>query len=115
VGWSDLRTAARRTVHATFGEPFPYTAPGETVSSVDVVVRHRTRVAIHGGEDNEYATLQEGVNRLIFSSEDLAAKGVTLRRGGRVVVPPFTLELDQPEPVTGPIEVPWSVVTVDGD
>ena len=115
VGWSDLRAAARRTVHFTFGEPFAYLAPGETVSSVNLVVRHRTRENVLVPADGEYASLLQGVNKIVFSADDLVAKGVTPRRGGRIVLPPFVLELDQPEPPTGPIEVPWSVVDVTNE
>ena len=111
VGWSDLRATARRTVHGTFGEPFAYVPPDGS-AAVALLARHRTRLTIHGGPDDEYATLQEGVNNVVFSSEDLAAKGVTLKRGGRITIPPFVLELDQPVPLNGPIEVVWSVVDV---
>ena len=107
VGWTDLRTTARRIVHGTFGEPFAYMVGGVTTM---LVVRHKTRQAIHGSADDEYATVLEGVNRLVFDADDLATKGVTLQRGGRVALPPFVLELDQPEPRNGPVEVAWSVV-----
>jgi hypothetical protein len=109
VGWSDLRTAARRTVHATFGEPFAYTVDGQTTM---LVVRHRTRQSVHGGPDDEYATLLEGVNQLVFSVDDLAANSIVLKRGARVTLPPFLLELDQPVPRNGPVDVVWSVVDV---
>lgn len=111
VGWSDLRAAARRTVHATFGEPFAYVPPGGG-TAVMLSVRHRTRNAIHGSADDEFATLLEGVNQLVFNAEELALAGITLQRGGRVTLPPFVLELDQPVPLNGPIDVPWSVVDV---
>lgn len=77
-----------------------------------LTVRYRTRQDVIAPFDSEYANVVESANRLVFSSEDLADKGVTLQRGGRVAAPPFLFELDQPEPLTGPVEVPWTVTDV---
>lgn len=58
-----------------------------------------------------YATIVEGVTRLIFNREELAAKNVTLRQRGRISIPAYNmrLELDTRDPYDGPVTEKWSV------
>lgn len=60
----------------------------------------------------DYAEVFENVERIIFSDEDLAARGLVPMRNGTVTFPNFgnfRLTLDAREPRDGPIKQCWTI------
>ena len=105
MSFADLKAQARQAVHDTLAVPAFY-------EGVPITVRHHTRSLVHGDIGGEYASIQEGINRLVFDRNALADAGVTLVRGGVVTIPVYglALELDQPEAEDGPVTAHWQVV-----
>jgi hypothetical protein len=87
MGWQDTRAAARGVVHATFGIPATYYAPGSAVG-VPVRVRHHTAMWTGGDLDREgYAEQVEDVNRIVLDSTEVSAdyKGKVVLGNGDVL------------------------------
>lgn len=81
MGWQEIRAAARDVVHATFGFPAMYFAPGSGVGQL-VTVRHHTGTWTGGDLDREgYAEQIEDVNRIVIDTEE-----VTPQHKGRLVL-----------------------------
>lgn len=119
---SEIKAQARTALHGAMAEPASYLAPGvggETYPSVEQIeaglsltVRWHTKMKITGERDSSDVGLLEGVNRLIFSDDNLAALGLTLTRLGVITIPGYSksLRLDHPEESDGPLNVYWSVI-----
>lgn len=116
--WADIRTRTRRDVHRTFAVPCVLTTADGTFT---LNVRLHGRMVLGGDIDGEaYATIIEGVSRVIFNREDLAllagGLGVKPVRGDRVVFPDYfgpgqdaALELDARDQYDGTIVEKWTV------
>jgi hypothetical protein len=111
--WLDFRSRMRRDVHAAFA--YAATYEDDVVTTPETItVRwhdHTERVGnINGGD---YAEILSTIEHLLFNNEEIAAKGLTLKRGGLVKLTDFgnyELKLDVLEPPDGPIKVTWTVV-----
>lgn len=124
------RAQIRKTVHSTFSVQAFYR--NNTVDvPVELTVRYHTKMAMQGGpSDSEgYAQWYENIDRLIFSTSELAAKSVTLNRAGVLWIPGYAdgltytldsqlagpvagaiaFELDVAEPINDPEYVHWTV------
>ena len=97
AGWSELRAAARATVHETFGLPASYLAPGEGVPALLISVRWHYGAIRHGDLNRDgYAQVQEGQHRLVFDTLE-----VTPERNAVVAVEGVEYLVDFLHPVTG--------------
>lgn len=119
MGLSALKTQAREALHGAMAEPASYTFGGvvyPTAEQLDaglsLTVRWHTKMKIVGERDSSDVGLLEGVNRLVFNTEELAALGLTLTRLGIVDIPGYNkrLRLDVHEDSDGPVNDYWSVI-----
>ncbi len=118
----DAKALARRAVHDTLAGPALYRGPAPDGAPDDFVppvfelaVRWHNRLDRSGiGDEPGYAAVLEGINRVVFDQDELATKGLTLERLGRVTLVKFgtVFRLDTREPSDGPINEVWSVVPV---
>jgi hypothetical protein len=110
--WFDIRTKARRDVHAAFSVPGLYEDPS-TAEPVELAVRWHNQFGIPTGDvaGGNYAQILETVDRIVFDGPELVEKGLTLRRGGKITLVEYglTFELDVREPNTSPGTVVWTV------
>jgi hypothetical protein len=113
---ADAKTQARRDLHSAAAVPAVYTDDTLDGQSFDLTVRWHTKLSRNGASDQGFdATIIEGIERLVFSSDELACQELTLIRGGTVTITWPTgeiskFELDNREPQDGPINVYWGVV-----
>lgn len=119
---SELKGQARRALHGAMAEPASYLAPGvggvtyptadQDADGLKLTVRWHTKMRIVGERDSSDVGLLEGVNRLIFSADELDALGLTLARLGVVTIPGYSksLRLDRLEEPDGPHNIYWSVI-----
>lgn len=107
-----IRSQMRRGVHAAFAVDATYEDDVVT-PALDVSVRWANKQGRVGNLDNgDYAEILESIDRLHFDSEELAAKGITLKRQGVVTLTEFgnaQFELDVREQADGPIRITWTV------
>lgn len=121
MSFLDLKARTRRLVQQTFAVPCVLqTGAG----SFTVTARHHNKMALGGDIAGEgYASIIEGINRVIFNREELSALddgiGVTPARGDRVIFFDYngtgldvTVELDARDPFDGPIDEKWTVAPV---
>lgn len=118
MSFLDLKTNARRSVHTAFAVPCVLTN-GD--GSRPTTARLHTRISMGGDIASEgYAGIIEGINRVVFSRELLAALdgglGVVPARGDKVVFTNYiapgvdlALDLDARDTYEGPIDERWSV------
>ncbi len=112
--WADIKIAARRVTHQTFGRAATYAAPGSVGDPVALTVRWHAAGARVGdlGSDG-YAEMVTTRDRVVFDLEELATLGVTPERGGVVTItdeaPPLAVELDTQNEPTGPVADVWLV------
>lgn len=92
--------------------PAFYTDVG--TASTPVTVRWHNKLVNNGASiDGFDATIIEGINRLVFQESELEAAGISLRRGGQVLIPDYdnaTFKLDSDAPQDGPENIYWNVV-----
>lgn len=82
MGWRETRATARDAVHAAFGVPATYYAPGSE-TAVPVNVRHHSQIVPSGDLEREgYADQIIDVNRVVFDTTEVSPV-----RKGRVVMP----------------------------
>ena len=100
--------------------PEDYTGPRLTV-------RYLSKLDTSGDLDGSYGEVIDGIDRLVFSDENVAvvnealqAAGeapLVLSRGAEVVIPSYKglrFALDAQEPPDGPLETVWSVARLRG-
>lgn len=83
----------------------------------NVTVRWHNKLVTNGASQDGFdAQIIEGVNRLVFQSDQLTLAGVTLRGKGLVYIPGYNaiFKLITQEPQDGPLNVYWNV-TYQGD
>lgn len=114
----DIKAKSRRDVHRTFAVPCVLTTVDGTFSCT---ARLHGRMVLGGDIAGEgYATIVEGVSRVVFNREELAVlnagTAVAPVRGDRVVFSdyfavgqPAILELDARDAFEGPIDEKWAV------
>lgn len=120
--WSSLKAMSRRAVHDTFKVQATY-QDQFLESPVPVYVRWHNRIGVIGQETSQgYAEVIEGIDRIIFSREELeethlisgTGKPVKPMKNGVVTLvdPLFNnakLVLDTKQPDVGPIDEVWNV------
>lgn len=111
--FAEIRAQARRTIHAKFQVPATY--EDDVVPATAVAVRWHNRFvkAVGDTAGGDFAEIIENIDRIIFNSEELAAKSIAPKRDGIVrlqPMPDLVLLLDVREPVDGPINVIWTVI-----
>jgi hypothetical protein len=110
-----LVALARRTTQKVFGTTGNYDHPS-IPEPVELSVRWHNRLVVQGDlVEAGYGNIIDGVNRLIFSREQLVELGLVLQQSGRVSLsdPLYAgavLILDSKEPHVGPVEEIWNVV-----
>lgn len=111
--WLAARTKARRDIHAALSYSATYEDGIVTVPTPITVRWHAKTERVGNINGGDYAEILSTLHRIIFNSEELAAAGITPRRGGVVKLTGFgdyELELDILEPPDGPIKVVWTVI-----
>lgn len=110
---AEIKARARKAVHTAFSVPAEHRSYGETTPNTLNVRWHNKLVLQGNGTSDGYAETIEGIDRLVFDIEELAAKGLTLERGDTVTMGPLyqgvVLVLEEKEPMTGPVEQKWWV------
>jgi hypothetical protein len=122
MGLSAIKTQARAALHGAMAEPATYTAPGvggatyPTPEQIDaglsLTVRWHNKMKITGERDSSDVGILEGINRLVFNTENLDALGLTMARLGIIEIPGYgkRFRLDAHEEPDGPLNDYWSVV-----
>jgi hypothetical protein len=119
VGLSEIKTQARDALHGAMAESASYSFGGVTyptdaqiAAGLSLTVRWHNKMRIAGERTSDDAGILEGINRLIFNTENLAALGLTLDRLGTVVIPGYSksFRLDYEEEPDGPLNTYWSVI-----
>lgn len=112
--FAEIKAKARRDVHASLSIAARYESYSQDVTA-DLSIRWHNKLALLGDMDNGgYASVIEGVERIIFMRSELTAKGIELNEGDNIIVtaPGFEnahLILSTREPIVGPVEVVWQV------
>jgi len=110
-----IKAKARRDVHRAFGVAASHTDVVSGVLTEDLSVRwHNKQVLLGDLQDSGYASVIEGIERVIFERAELVAKGITLKKGDVITITAEGFEnakliIHEREPIVGPIEVKWWV------
>jgi hypothetical protein len=116
---SELKTQARQALHGAMAEPASYSfdgdtfpTPEQTAAGLGLTVRWHTKMRIVGERDSSDTGILEGINRLVFSTAELDALGLTLARTGVISIPGYDkeLQLDHHEDSDGPLNDYWGVI-----
>jgi hypothetical protein len=116
---SEIKAQARQALHGAMGEPVSYSFGGVTyptdeqiAAGLSLTARWHNKMRIQGERDSSDVGILEGINRLVFNTDNLAALGLTLERLGEVTVPGYgkSFRLDQHEEPDGPFNDYWSVI-----
>lgn len=111
--FASVKAQTRKVVHDTMSVAALYS--DAQVTDAEITVRFHTKINRFGDMlEHGWSEVVEGVNRLIFSSDELSEKSITLRNGGvvKLTAPGFediSLALHVQEPATGPSQVVWQV------
>jgi hypothetical protein len=113
ASWLQQRAEARRVIHAAFGVAATYEDDTLAAPVVISVRWHSKRELVGNINGGDYAEILSTIQNLLFNSEEMATKGITLKQGGLVKLTEFNdyqFMLDVQEPPDGPIKIVWSVV-----
>jgi hypothetical protein len=131
----DIKERARRAIHGKLAIPatlidddhpdgliFAEDYTGETLT-----VRYHNKLDRSGDLDGNYAEIIDGIDKLVFLDENVAAVSaglvangeapLVLSRGAQVAIEGYkglTFTLDTQEPPDGPLETRWVVARVRG-
>lgn len=109
------KAKARRAVHSALSVHARYESYSPDVPAVELSVRWHNKIAVMGDlESGGYASVIEGIERIIFDRTELKKKGVHLDEGDRVYITAegfddVCLTLKTQEPIVGPVEVIWQI------
>lgn len=117
---SELKTQARAALHGAMAEPASYSfgggdpvpTPEQIEAGLNLTVRWHNKMRIQGERDSSDVGIIEGINRLVFNTDNLAALDLTLERLGVVTIPGYgkSFRLDQHDEPDGPLNDYWSVI-----
>lgn len=112
------KARSSRIVHDTFAMDMTY-QDERLIAPVALRVRWHYKQAPVGDIEGEgYAVFLDYVEKVIFDKEELAAKGVVVRRGGRLTIRATGFEgvltIDSKEKTTGPVGEAWRVGALNG-
>lgn len=126
----EIKEAARRVIHARAAVPCEYVDddhPDGLVFAEDytgdgLLVRYHTKMNVTGDIDGAYADRIDGIDRLVFLTENVAEVSAALEdnseaplvlsRNARVTIEGYQgliFSLDSLEPPDGPLETAWVV------
>jgi hypothetical protein len=111
----EYKRGARQALHDAMFASGSYIPPnGDAGDAVPVKVRWHNRMQISGERSSDDVAILEGINRLIFNSDNLAELGLTLEQLGTVEIVGYnkTFRLDYAEEGDGPLNVYWSVIAL---
>src|SRR5437868_111093 len=109
---SELKASSRQALHSAMAEPASYSfggitypTPEQTEAGLSLTVRWHNKMKIQGERDSSDFGILEGINRLVFNTDELAALGLTLKRNGEVAIPGYgkSFSLDAHEEPDGPL------------
>lgn len=116
---AEIKANARRALHGALSVSAALQRADGTAVTVDgepatVTVRWHSKTMLYGADASDgYAQTIEGLDSVIFNAEELAEKGIEVRRGDKVVMPAAfqgaVLVLQEQEPLRGPVELKWRV------
>ena len=131
----DIKAKARRAIHGKLAVPASYVDedhPDGLIFADDyagggLTVRYHNKLDRSGDLDGDWAEIIDGIDKLIFLDENVAAVSaalvengeapLVLTRGAQIVIAGYkglTLNLDSQEPQDGPSETRWVVTRVRG-
>lgn len=134
-GVADHKLKTRRLIHARAAVSCVYKDEVHPAGLVfddgytggGLTVRYHNKMSRGGDLDGDYADVIDGIDRLVFSDENVAevsaalvANGqpaLVLRRGAVVTIPAYKglmFTLDTAEPPDGPLEAAWVVARTKG-
>ena len=115
-----VKAQARTIVHRTFGIDAEYWLnDGDT--PVPLRVRWHSRLTLSGDPTGDgYPLSLDSIDRVIFNMDELAEKGVTISRAGRLKITAEqyggqVLTIDSLEKKSGPTEEIWHVGILNGE
>lgn len=115
---AQIKAKARKAVHAAFSYSATY-KDGTLNAPVPVNVRWHNRLVMLGDYDQSgYASVIDGIERVIFDRSELSKLGIEPMRGAVVVITDegmneTRLTLDTREKHVGPLEEKWMVARDD--
>lgn len=131
---ADIKANARRAIHGRLAVSASYVDedhPDGLIFAEDftggLTVRYHNKLDRSGDLDGDYASVIDGIDRLVFLDENVAevsaalvANGqpaLVLSRGAEVTISEYkglTFSLDTQEPPDGPLETSWVVARIRG-
>lgn len=127
---ADIKLKARRLLHARAAVAATYVDDAHPSGLIfldgyagpGLAVRYHNKIDRNGDLDGEYAEIIEGIDRLVFSDENIAAVSAALVEAGEaplivarnavVTIPEYKglrFTLDSQQPPDGPLETVWVV------
>lgn len=127
---ADIKAKARRSIHGRAAVPALLVDPahpaglllGEEYAGPGFRVRYHNKIDRSGDLDGDYSEIIDGIDRLVFNDENIAAVSaalvengqppLVLQRGAVVTIPEYKglrFTLDSQQPPDGPLEVVWVV------
>lgn len=127
---ADIKLKTRRLIHGRAAVPCDLTDEAHPTGLIfaddytgeRLTVRYHNKMARGGDLDGDYAEVIDGIDRLIFSDENVAAVSAALVENGEaplvparnayVTIPAYKglrFTLDTKEPPDGPLETAWVV------
>lgn len=124
----EYKREARAALHDALSASASYTPPGgapedavptaeQIAAGLKLKVRWHNRMRIAGERTADDVAILEGVNRLIFNSENLEELGLELEQIGVVEIAGYSksFRLDYREEGDGPLNVYWTVIALEDD
>lgn len=113
------KATVHRVVHDTLAHDALYLGRSDDVEPVPLRVRWHNQIANTGDLNGEYAVSIDTIDKLIFDAADLAAKGITIRRGDRIQLTAAyfggaVLEADTRDPKSEAAREIWHVGRLHG-
>jgi hypothetical protein len=121
---ADIKAQQRRRLHQRAAVPALLYGEGLPDEGIAVTVRWHNKITQGGDLDGDYATIIEGIDRLIFSDSEIAEINaerleadpsddpITVQRGQWIEIEKYKgaiFDLDSREPADGPEETVWVV------
>lgn len=132
---ADIKARARRAIHGKLGVAASLVDDdhpdgllfGEEYTGTGLLVRYHNKLQRNGDLDGDYATIIDGIDKLVFLDENVAevsaalvANGeapLVLGNGAEVKIAEYkglSFALDTQEPPDGPLETVWVVARLRG-
>ena len=116
--FADLIARSRRVVHNVFAVSATY---GDDTMAAPEVLRvrwHYKQAPLGDLENTGYAMIVDTIEKAIFDKDELLAKGIKIKTGGRLTItaPGFeaVLAVDSQDDEPGPVNEAWRVGKLHG-